>query len=397
MRHALCKVEKQEKGNFPPLLFSEDGSAMIFVLVLAVIGTIMMGSFMMSGRMTMLKSKNRREKVSALNFAEAGKEKAVASMRGGSFTPVAGMSVLFDTTAFGSGYYTVSCSANAAVDTIRLRATGICVTEAVTIEAFYSYAAGSGTGGPAFENGICSGGDITWSGSGSCNCGTAKIHCNGEYGMSGSSTITANILACDGLSRTGSSDIIGDVFAPTVHQTGSGDISGTITIGPVDEITIPDIDLTPYYEHALANGQVYSSNVHYSGTSDYTVPGGIMWVNGTFKRSGSGDFTGCVIATGDVTFSGSGNCNKVEEYPLMVSRDGDIKFSGSGDCVGLFYAKNGKFTKSGSGDVTGAIICKGDFKKSGSWNLLNYVKSIPVPPGGGGNSVTVNLLSWREL
>jgi hypothetical protein len=264
-----------------------------------------------------------------------------------------------------------------------------------SIEAIYSMKYG-GAGGAVYDNGICAGGDITWTGSGSCNCGTAAIHCNGSYSMSGSSKITANIFACGGLTRTGSSDIYGDVHAPTVSQSGSGIISGTIDIGPVDNIEIPVLDLTPYYEHALANGEVYGSDVHYSGSSDHTVPGDIMWVDGTFKRSGSGDFIGCVIATGDVTFSGSGDCKKVENYPLMVSRDGDIKYSGSGDCEGLFFALNGKFTKSGSGDVTGSIICKGDFKKSGSWNLLSYVESIPVPPGGSAPTTFV-LLRWREL
>ncbi|MCW8965746.1 MAG: hypothetical protein OQK82_03535 [Candidatus Pacearchaeota archaeon] len=373
------------------------GSAMLFVLVLAIIGGLLMASLNLTSRMSTKKSGYRRQKVAALNIAEAGKETTIARMRGGSLVPDTGRSILFDTTAFGTGYYVVSCNTNNTLDTMCLWATGICENEMVTIEAIYAITLGAGTGGPAFDNGIFAGGDITWTGSGSCNCGSAPVFCNGYYGMSGSSNIYADVYACDGLSRTGSSDIYGNAFAPLVHQTGSGDISGTVTTGPVDTIEMPVIDLTPYYNHAAANGEVHGSSVHLTGSSDYVVPGGIMWVNGDFKRSGSGDFRGCVIATGDVDISGSGDYYKEEKYPLAVSINGELKCSGSGRYEGLLYAQNGDFTKSGSGDVVGSIICRGDFKKSGSWSVLSYVQSIPVPPGSSGNSNTVSLLSWKEI
>ncbi len=79
---------------------------------------------------------------------------------------------------------------------------------------------------------------------------------------------------------------------------------------PVEAIVIPVLDLTPYYEHASAiwSGVFIQSAFHWfirlCGSR------GVMWEYGTFRRSGSGNFTGCVIATGNVDVSGSGNYNK---------------------------------------------------------------------------------------
>jgi hypothetical protein len=119
-----------------------------------------------------------------------------------------------------------------------------------------------------------------------------------------------------------------------------------------------------------------------------------MWVNGTFKRSGSGNFSGCVIATGDIDVSGSGNYTKVNAYPIAVSINGKIDFSGSGNVTGLLFAQNGNFEKTGSGNVTGSIICKGNCRKSGSWDFLTFVKSIPIPPGG--STIALSVVSWKE-
>ena len=96
-----------------------------------------------------------------------------------------------------------------------------------------------------------------------------------------------------------------------------------------------------------------------------------MWVNGDFKRSGSGDFYGCIIATGNIDISGSGDYYKVQNYPVALSINGKIDFSGSGKVHGLLFAMNGDFEKTGSGNVTGSIICKETSEKAaaGIFNL----------------------------
>jgi hypothetical protein len=366
----------------------------LFILVLAVICNIVIASVFFTSRVGLKKSGFRREYVAILNIAEAGKEDGISKLRWGNISPQSDTRIgLVSNNNFGGGSYAVTCSANTALDTLWVFSVAQYMGKTKSIEAIYKVT-GCSPSGDAFDKGICAGGDIGWTGSGSMTAGSNIIHCNGFFNMSGSSDITANIYACNGLSKSGSCDITGDVWAASVSQTGSGSITGTVTLGTVSNVTIPDLDWTPYYTFAQSNGQVYTGNQHISGSSNHIVPGGVMWVNGDFKRSGSGDFTGCIIATGNVTFSGSGDCYKVNNYPLAVSINGKIDFSGSGEMNGLLYAQNGDFEKTGSGNVTGSIICKGDFRKSGSWDFLTYVKSVPVAPGCNGNKYTK--VSWRE-
>jgi hypothetical protein len=222
--------------------------------------------------------------------------------------------------------------------------------------------------------------NITWTGSGVLNSGSSTIQANGQFTMSGSSDFIGNVASSVKITKNGSTTIYGNAKAPAFKENGSGKITGTKTIGPVPQIDIPTIDFTPYYNWALSKGAVYNGNLHLTGSRDTIIPGGVLWVNGTFKLSGSMKFTGCVIATGDIDISGSGDFTRVKNTPVIASVNGGISLSGSGKITGLIFAKNGGITKSGSGDVVGSLICKTDLKKSGSWSTLTYTKFPPLPP-----------------
>jgi len=99
-------------------------------------------------------------------------------------------------------------------------------------------------------------------------------------------------------------------------------------------------------------------------------------VNGNFKVTGMHGVIGCVIATGDVDLSGSGNLQRSATCRFRIGK-WDLTLSGSGKITGLIYAKNGGIKKTGSGDVTGSLICKGDFGKTGSWATRNLYKISP--------------------
>ena len=254
----------------------------------------------------------------------------------------------------------------------------------------------------AYTFAIVSGGPMGWSGSGNINVGTGKLHGNGQFKMTGSKQVTGNISSSVKVWLTGSTKISGNAAAPVITASGSA-ITGSKTVGAVPNVVIPDIDLTPYYNHALAQGEVLNGNQHFPASSGDLAPdGGIMWVNGNLKIATSGKQTGCFIATGDIDITGSGDQVKVGNFPAFVSRDGTVDISGSGKSHGLIYAKTGGFDKSGSGDHTGSIIVNGDFDASGSWSLLTYENSTPVAPvgsGGSGEATTgdrVGVIAWQK-
>ena len=111
------------------------GTAIIFVIVIAFIGTIMIGAVSMSSRYTTKKSSGRRHNVEALSIAEAGKEKALGKLRARQINPPPSTKVvLYSNKSFGSGSYTVSCSTNTTYDTVLIYSTGQTQANTVSLE-----------------------------------------------------------------------------------------------------------------------------------------------------------------------------------------------------------------------------------------------------------------------
>lgn len=373
---------------------NQDGSALLAVLIIGMLGMIVGTIMLKSTQNSINRAGDRKDDVVLLNIAEAGKEHAIALLKSGKIEIAPNHSILVvQNPKFNGGAYAVSCSSSTEMDTLWLSSAATYFQKKKSIEAVYAVDWASKYY-KAYDNAITAGGSITWSGSGWLNAGLYAVHCNKIYSMNGTSDITAFIFASGGLEKKGSGNITGNVWAPWFDETGSGRIIGIKNQVHVDTLNIPVINTAPYYEYALGKGQVYNSDKQMSGSASYSVPGGIMWVNGNFRRTGSGDFVGCIIATGNIELAGSGNYFKVEKYPLALSINGKIDFSGSGNLRGLLFAMNGDFEKTGSGNVTGTIICNGNLRKTGGWNFLAYEKSVPQPPGPQTNIFT--LISWRE-
>ena len=367
---------------------SKRGSALLVLMIIIMLVAAGGASLVNFAKQQAFSAARIRDYIKAQAYAEAGANEAYSIIK----TNWAARSdpSYFPARTFADGSYdatVVAVSSNyAAVTCVGTRAGQTATVKLDIYNANPSTAGTSGSGPPpavgAYTIAIMSCGKMNWSGSGSIDVGTGKVHGNGVFKMTGSKKVKGNISSSTKIWLTGSTEITGDAAAPVFNASGSA-ITGTKTIGPVDTVTLPSIDLTPYYNTALANGQVYNGNQHFTGSSDLVPVGGIMWVNGNFKWSGSGRLVGCFIATGSIDISGSGDQIKVDNYPALVSRDADIDISGSGKFHGLLYAKT-TFDKSGSGDVVGSIMCGGDFDSSGSWSAMAYENSTPVPPAGGG-------------
>lgn len=230
------------------------------------------------------------------------------------------------------------------------------------------------------------------------------VFCNGYLGFNGSSTFrgSAHInnyfqgngsvnwgtatnpiyfecSGANGFSINGASTITGTIRAPDIN------VNGTVTSaveGPVPTISMPAIDLTPYYQIALANNQVFNSTT-INGTANYgAIPGGVRWYNGTLTVNGGGKltYTGCIIATGNMTLRGSTTQTRVGNLPAFVSRDGSIALNGAHTINGLVYA-GGDMTFNGSGSIVGALMAGGNMTFNGAATLdVNYTYSNPNGP-----------------
>lgn len=251
----------------------------------------------------------------------------------------------------------------------------------------------------AYACAVMSGGTMSWSGNTTLDMGGGKVHSNTGLQVSGNAGIKGNVSTVGKMTMSGNTTIQGNSAAASYSLSGNYSITGTKTTGTVAPIPIPNIDLTPYYNTAVANGQVYSSSQNFSGNYSFTPPGGILWVNGDLSFSGNGVVNGCIIATGNITVSGNVTQNQVANYPAIASQNGSITLSGNFTQNGLLYTKTGDVTISGNVNLTGSIISAGLFTLSGNFTAFAYQNATPVPPGGGsgGSQQTGATISgWRQ-
>lgn len=111
------------------------GSALIFVVMLAFIGSLVFGAASLSNRYTLKKSRDRKQNVDALSIAEAGKESALAKLRNKDINPPPNTkTVVYSNHPFGNGSFSVSCSTNTACDTILIESSGTAGENTVKLE-----------------------------------------------------------------------------------------------------------------------------------------------------------------------------------------------------------------------------------------------------------------------
>lgn len=358
---------------------SKNGSALFTVLIIILILSSVIGTVISIGQQRAFMAKKLADKIRAEAYAEAGANQAYSLLRDN--FELRTNNSMFPLTHYGDGWYDVNIlpiNQKLAI----VYSTGKCDSAtAWVILDIVNYGSGkywTEKNNP-FKFGILAGSYVTWSGNDVLVCTNSPIHVNGDFVL------------------RGTGEIIGDVYASgNINCLGESKITGNITTNS-DYVEIPSIDLSPYHKIAHDNNQVYDGDIHWSSSTDIVIPGGIMWVNGDFTYSGSGNIIGCIIATGDINWSGTGSQIKTNNYPALVSRDGNIDITGNGDFHGLIYSKTGDIRKTGEGEVVGTFICSGRFIKGGAWSGFVYEDSEPsLPQDYDINGNLIGVSAWQK-
>ena len=391
---------------------SNEGSALVLaVCITATVG--LMGASLLAFADYQIGAMERaRQDNVAMAVAEAGANAAFAVLK----TNFANKdnSALFPATAYNGGTYDVTVT-SVEDDKAQIKSVGISGTSTQTVivdvRDFSTGTEGSGGGegsGPdtttPWGHAVFVNGSITHNGAGTafgnvrCN---ATMTCNGSLNW-GSATNPVAIACKTKFSANGSITIRGSVTAPTISINGSKSIDQQIIATP-PTIAFPTLDLTPFYNVAVANNQVYAGT-SYNGSQTWgTIPGGVRWYNGNFSANGSTTFSGCIIATGSISFNGGVTQTQVNQLPAFVSRDSTVTCNGSHTVNGLVYSK-GNLTWNGAGSLNGGILCGGSLTFNGSYGNIywsNYIPSTNTTSGGtgGGEGTTapqVGVTAWQK-
>lgn len=369
---------------------STEGSALLTVFILMFVLSAVMGTATSASMQRVFMARKLQARVKATAYAEAGVDQAysVVSTNWG----LRSNSVQFVETAFGDGTYdagiTVVSDARAVIIS-----TGVCEDVVVVVAADVMNYGSGGSGGwsvdsNAFDFAMLCGGPLDFGGCGDITAGAGediKMHSNGILDIRGNANTGVDITSSVEIQISNNNTIDGDVTAPILDYTASKvTITGTADVEPVPEVTIPEVDLTPWYTYAEANGAVEPAGLHLSG-GVYEPPGGVVWVNGDVHITSGTIVKGTIIATGDIDIGGSADIQPSVNGGgfSLASRDGDIKITTSGTIeTGIVYAKTGNFDMQANGEVQGSIIVKGTIDKAGNSDAIIYSKIVPTLPGG---------------
>ncbi|MBD3346307.1 MAG: hypothetical protein GF401_14730 [Chitinivibrionales bacterium] len=278
-----------------------EGSVLITVIIVAVIGVIAALVTLRITNRIIETSKNKRVNVSLLNVAEASKEHLLANLRTKNFMPQANTRLIAaENQQNGQGNYTVSCSANTAMDSVWIRSVAVNDGKTRSIDVIASIS-------PEFDFTITGvRGAVTACGfvrtigtvtiDGRNHDADGNVIDDGLYGIS----------TCNTVSQEGASKIGGNGTAPFTSATSSeinqnADCTGYPTT-PEEVLGILPGDLDEYKVASLPSGDfhgIYYLTNDY-GPIDFGVSSGIIICHNDTRSAdfqvNNGVFGGIIIA-----------------------------------------------------------------------------------------------------
>jgi cytoskeletal protein CcmA (bactofilin family) len=382
-------------------LAGEHGQALISVMIVIFVIAICLGAMVFASTQRAHMALKLGDRIRAHYIAEAGANHAYSIVK--TNWAARTNSAVFPLSAnYGEGsYISYVWAPNATSMAAAIICTGVCrsATAAVALDV-----RNSGTGDPgwdahAFDYAILCGGTFDFGGCGNISStnASAKLHSNSDITVSGDASVGGDVTKLDLESSThilvkNNNEVKGDVAAPSLNIKGT--VDGTATVTNVPTITIPNINLDPYYRWALEHGEVKPAGWKPSGP--YTPNGGIVWVSGDTGTISQGPINGAIIAFGAIHISGQVNVNGgTNAFGFaLVSGTGDIDNQSSGTIAGLLYAKTGNYKQTANGTLIGSLIVAGSISKGGCSDIIVYRRLVPTDPYAGTSTNNIGIAAW---
>lgn len=213
------------------------------------------------------------------------------------------------------------------------------------------------------------------------------VYTHGQLNFNGNVTINGDVYATNGIDLSGSANISEDAYTPsTINTSGSANVDGD-SVSNYDEILPPAIETTPYFTEATINGTYYgpgtgatASNIikNANTTGTYYIDD-MVDINGN-----STDFTGTLLATGNVSLTG-GDYTADGTNPLVLYVGGDLSLAGNVTINGIVYVQGQTTFGVGTPEINGALISVSGANSAG---------------GGGNVTVTYDPVyaeAWQDI
>mgnify|MGYP000037574939 CR=1 FL=1 len=342
---------------------SENGTALLAVLVMAFIIAAVATTTAMMFQTSLERNKFSAKRTEALSVADGAAYQALAMV---AENPDHVSSPPSDLTSgqIGDGTYDVSLE-KLSDGTLLITSQATVEDHSETIRVFFRRP----TSDKAFEKSVFSNGDFVGSGGGSVNSNIEHgTHSNQDTELKGHVSIGGNAAAVG-----------------SVSVKGGASVGGT-TKDSADRIPFPELDFVHYQNEADTVLGTGGKTKMTGGTYN-----GLIWVVGDVKISSHTTINGSLFATGDIDVSGDCDIYQDSDRPAYASKNGNIKLSGNGDVEGVVYAQSGRIDVSGSQRIAGALIAWGEVSVRGDWGMVDYTSQNPKLKGGN----TVKVVAWE--
>jgi hypothetical protein len=379
---------------------TKNGYMLVTVIGILTVLSLVFTMLFKITQQTVFNGKHTKSRTKAVAYAEAGIEFAYSVLRDNFDNRTNSASFRIDTgttytngapltSVYGEGTFTLTVTPLGSQYVV-INSLGACNTATAEAEVLVEDSNYTDWGKyEAFKKAIAAGGSGDFSGNGTVYSPIElDIHVNDKVIVNGNIDI-------DNINIASATEI--DLKNKTLNGSATSPIissSGTATDGKyveaVPPIYIPTINLTPYYNKAVASGSfVTALTSEYKITSDITPAGGILYVDGDVKIYAN--VTGTVIATGNITIV-SGGVKETGSGIALATETGDIVNRSTGESEGLVYSRTGSYYQNSVGTLTGQIIVGNDVSKTGGASLI-FKESPPDYEYLGANPV---ISAWQK-
>jgi hypothetical protein len=351
------------------MLKNQRGSAMVTVIALAVILNITLLVFFFTTRHTSKVSGERRENVTSLNIAEAGKERLFGQVRQRLLNPAANEHATpYADVTFEHGKYTVTYTSNAAIDTLRIRSIGSETTSRSTIDVVAAVAPDFPINFPPVRGAVTA---------------RSRITVKGNITIDGRDYDTNNVLVGNGTFGVSTCD--------SVFMDGSADIGGA-GVAPVGQKNFDPVRTTITQEKAPVTA-AFNSPESFLGIAAGALD--------EYKSSDGtlGEFRGLIYKTCDVGPVHFGN-----SYGVLIvhntAKTAEL-MANNGTFRGLIITdRMGKIT--GNAVIIGAVvtICEGEVATFGTGSaVIHYSSQVLLNLNKYLTNIKrrVTQVSWKEV
>jgi len=204
-------------------------------------------------------------------------------------------------------------------------------------------------------------------------------------------TVNGDVHSNDRLRLRDDTTVIGTASADDLDV--DGDSSATTEIDGAAPVPFVTFNFNYYYNLADPADR-YTGNVNWSDVN-LQPSNGVIYVNGDVVIDGTSQLTGAIVATGEISISGTFTRFEYGNLPSLMSRDKKVRVNGNYTfAAGLLYSGGAEVDINGNGTIIGVLIAFDEI--NGDDSTITFAELNPPGLNSAGPVENFRRLTYQE-